>query len=78
MFDSNSILIKPLVDGNLSGQEPFCIDGEWHNWGDMTPLLKQRVLKRKVTVSGASNKEEHENFWLEIAAKNQIELGPIL
>jgi hypothetical protein len=72
MFDTKKILVEPLVDGNPSPKEPFCTDGNWTYWGEMTPQQKEKVVNRKITIAGASRKEDEETFWLGIAELNEI------
>ena len=72
MFEPKTILTLGLVDGNVSSKEPFCIDGTWEYWGKMSPLSKSKVLNRKVTIAGASKKDDEEQFWQSIASINNI------
>ena len=73
-FDPATILVLPLVDGHISPQESFCMDGNWVRWGEMDTHQKLRVLKRKLSIAGASKHEAQEEFWQAIATKNGLEL----
>jgi hypothetical protein len=66
-FRMNKLLIEPMVDGNLSPNEPFIIAGVWFHWKDMTPEQKKKVIVRKIAIADSCKKEDEESFWIGIA-----------
>lgn len=67
-------LTEPLIDGDISPNQPFSVSGIWKNWGEMSNQDKVSVVSRKISISEACHEDSELTFWWSIADKHNLQI----
>ena len=61
---SNAVEPKP--------DQPFCINGEWFNWRDMSVRQREAKIRAKCSMAGTNHEQDSYKFWKALADAYEI------